>query len=60
MADRMEVLAEEQQESLQRREELLQELEYAQEMTRRDQEDQEEAKRLRKHELEAQVRSMEK
>lgn len=55
VAERMEAVNEEQQESLERREELLRELEFAQQMTRREKEDQEEEKRRRKSELESQV-----
>ena len=53
----MAIVAEEQQESLERREELIRELEFAEQMTRRDMEEREEAKIHRKAELEGQVRT---
>ena len=51
----MEVVRQRQEESLQRREELVQDLEMMQQMTRREQEEQDEMKTARKQELQAQV-----
>ena len=53
--DRMAAIREEQEDSLRRREELLKEIEMANQLTRRDQEQAEQAREERKEELEAQV-----
>ena len=55
ISDKMEMVQLRQEESLQRREELVRQLETVQQMTRREQEEQEEDKTTRKHELAAQV-----
>ena len=55
ISDKMEMVQLRQEESFQRREELVRQLETMQQMTRREQEEQEEDKTTRKHELAAQV-----
>lgn len=49
------MVRQQQEESLQRREELVQDLEMMQQMTRREQEEQDDLKTARKQELQAQV-----